>query len=84
MNIEEFHVAASTAFRGAWVKTAHELCTGDTVPRYSVTVLSDAPDEPAFADAATPDEALRKVRDKLAKQREDKLEAARKLLGIEK
>ena len=81
MNLDDFHLAASIAFRGAWVKTSVEICTGDTAPRYGLTVLPQAPDEAEHADAATPSEALRKVRDKLAKQREDKIEAAKALLA---
>ncbi len=81
MNITEFHNAAQIAFRGAWVKTAIELCTGDSATRYAVTVLPGATDDPAWAEATTPEQAIINVRDKLAKQREDKIEAAKKLLG---
>ena len=82
MSLDDFHLAASRAFGDAWVKTTIELCTGYEAQRYCVTVLPQAPDEAGYADAATPEEAIRVVRERFAKQREDKMEEARKLLGI--
>lgn len=79
MNIAEFHQQAASAFKGAWFKVSIEQYSTESAPRFAVYV-SDGEDGGARGEGLIPAEAIRKCRQKLAQQRAEKIEAARKLL----
>ena len=82
MNIAEFRQEAASAFKGAWFKVSIEQCSTETAPRF-VVYVSDGEDGGARGEDLIPAEAIRKCRFERNRQHEEKVKAARKLLGIE-
>ena len=78
MNSDQFHQAAREAVPGVWLKTAIEQTTGDGSMIYCCVTVEG--DEVCRASSPDPSEAIRKLVAERARNRAEKIEAAKKLL----